>query len=672
MDIKYHVYRIMPSWHIDMDVDENEGIVGYLPYIGGWLSSDVQSGGEYELKEFEKLLASGTIPEEGDPWRGNAYELDFGQEYSTISSLFDDDDPNRLSVTLPTDMLMEILKIWIKVCREDKMYQEKRKEKVKALEKDGYCTIKENASRKHMKSESTLNASREQLWHLIDEYLAGKWSTFDFDTLFYLILNREPEIGYLPIWERDAFYEIEDVASRFSLSKEDHERMPNYFTNDKQVLAKAKEAKEKYEIDKIEKKRDFKYTVDYSKGDPYLKIAPNRNIKGCVDNIGNWLKSDCENSVRTQWQIEGILKREDADAEKCFGGNVYKATVRKDYATIVNIPGNVREKLKSCTLPTEMLMEILRVYTRICYEYRTPPKKESGLTKLEIIRKKNLTTNIIVTICCILAFCAGVYAILAIAMNAGVRTKPYIILLSIIVFIVIPRFYRRDYNTAYRQLFVKQGLEKVFEDVTYTPDKTISFNVIEKMDLLGHCGIFKPAAILEGNDAFTAKYNSHSFLCSAILASQRERYSKATYFKGKCFILDSKNTFDTNIHISTKKFSKTVSLITKIKNGYSKVKTENEMFDKKFKVYASDAEKARHIIDSNMMEIISELLQKINADFLVCFEDGKIYVAINNGHPFELKLTEKVDENYLANKVAKEVEDIKITIDVLKNYLPEV
>lgn len=41
MDIKYHVYRIMPSWHIDMDVDENEGIVGYLPYIGGWLSSDV-------------------------------------------------------------------------------------------------------------------------------------------------------------------------------------------------------------------------------------------------------------------------------------------------------------------------------------------------------------------------------------------------------------------------------------------------------------------------------------------------------------------------------------------------------------------------------------------------------------------------------------------------------
>ena len=100
-----------------------------------------------------------------------------------------------------------------------------------------------------------------------------------------------------------------------------------------------------------------------------IEIKPNKSITGYLPNISGWLSSDVQNLAgyllpKIKQILDGEIKEEN------FDGNAYEAIVSKEYTTISYIFEYCNPKMVPCTLPTEMLYEILKVWTKAYEEHR--------------------------------------------------------------------------------------------------------------------------------------------------------------------------------------------------------------------------------------------------------------------------------------------------------------
>ena len=102
---------------IHLKIEKNEHITGYVGNIAGWLEVDVQSSGRRYLSKIKKILKSST-PFNEEIFSGNAYEACIRRDYTTISYDFEEEWPEMVPCTLPTQTLCEILELWINVCDE--------------------------------------------------------------------------------------------------------------------------------------------------------------------------------------------------------------------------------------------------------------------------------------------------------------------------------------------------------------------------------------------------------------------------------------------------------------------------------------------------------------------------------------------------------------------------
>lgn len=110
--------------YMEFIVKPNEHITGFVPNISGWLESDVQGSGENYLPRIREIIFGSDYDEE--LFWGNAYKALVRKDTTTISYDFEDGNPEMVPCTLPTQMLYEILEVWIKVRKE---YREKTKKK---------------------------------------------------------------------------------------------------------------------------------------------------------------------------------------------------------------------------------------------------------------------------------------------------------------------------------------------------------------------------------------------------------------------------------------------------------------------------------------------------------------------------------------------------------------
>ena len=115
MNLNYHFEFVGRSLRIF--IEPNPEIKGYIHNIRGWLSSDVQSCGKDYLPKVKKVL-EGEVNEE--VFWGNAYKVIVHKENTKISYDYEEDNPEMIPCTLPTQMLYEILEIWIKACDEER------------------------------------------------------------------------------------------------------------------------------------------------------------------------------------------------------------------------------------------------------------------------------------------------------------------------------------------------------------------------------------------------------------------------------------------------------------------------------------------------------------------------------------------------------------------------
>ncbi len=121
----------------------------------------------------------------------------------------------------------------------------------------------------------------------------------------------------------------------------------------------------------------FEYRIGEFAGNLELEIKPNERITGFLRNIDGWLVCDVQCFGEDYLtKIRTILNSEDPNSEELFWGNAYKAHVRKDFTTISYDFEYCNPKMVPCTLPTEMLCEILEIWIKAKAEHNAKVEAE--------------------------------------------------------------------------------------------------------------------------------------------------------------------------------------------------------------------------------------------------------------------------------------------------------
>ncbi len=86
---------------------------------------------------------------------------------------------------------------------------------------------------------------KRRLYQLIDMLLAGQITASIFCDEFYYSYDLEIDYDMLSSLEYSAFSELEQVSSRFSEFKDDHEKYPGVYSDEEELKQKAIETIQK-------------------------------------------------------------------------------------------------------------------------------------------------------------------------------------------------------------------------------------------------------------------------------------------------------------------------------------------------------------------------------------------------------------------------------------------
>lgn len=190
------------------------------------------------------------------------------------------------------------------------------------------------------------------------------------------------------------------------------------------------------------------------------------------------------------------------------------------------------------------------------------------------------------------------------------------------------------------------------EDALYNATQGISLNKILQ------AGIYQYPDRYHLEDYISAKYNDVSYeMCDARFQEEHiHRDSKGnttvsyeTYFSGRVIIVDFKRNLDFCLKIIE---GRPKGLIRK---GLEDVETEVIDFNKKYKTYVSDKEKAYYILTPVFIRKLLEIEKKFRGTIQFCINHDYFYCFINNNvDSLEFNMSKKFD--------AEQIEIIKSQI----------
>lgn len=187
---------------------------------------------------------------------------------------------------------------------------------------------------------------------------------------------------------------------------------------------------------------------------------------------------------------------------------------------------------------------------------------------------------------------------------------------------------------------ITQVLSERFEEVKYDPLFYINQNTIDQT------GLVKRADRFSGEDYMSGRYGSIYFEASDITMRERveHRDSKGNttvsypiYFKGRWYIF---------------KFEKALEGVLKITEGHpqnasglTKIETESMVFNKKFKLYASDQQFAFYHLKPVMMEKLLELEKLHKGRIYFYYAGNELHIGVNDSHDYlEIPFSKEINE----------------------------
>ena len=290
----------------------------------------------------------------------------------------------------------------------------------------------------------------------------------------------------------------------------------------------------------------------------------------------------------------------------------------------------------------------------------------------EVIIKNNKVCNIVG----ILLFLLGSSLSITIFIQSGIDIflALFIIFFEVVLLIVIIVIIKSIVNgknikifyKEFKNIFVKNSLQKYFENVSYDYNNGFSEDYIQNI------GMIDTGDRFNSNDYISGIYKNIKFEQSDIhIEEKHEEVDKdgnkqeiwKTIFLGRIMAFDFNKNFKANMQVVSSHFY--ANILTR-KSNYVKVSMEDSEFNKMFRVITQNEHDTFYILTPHFMEKIKDITKKLNCDIMFCFVDNRLYVAINNYEDsFEWNVFRKINENEIESIITKDIKLITDFVDEL-------
>jgi hypothetical protein len=214
-------------------------------------------------------------------------------------------------------------------------------------------------------------------------------------------------------------------------------------------------------------------------------------------------------------------------------------------------------------------------------------------------------------------------------------------------------------------------LSEVFNEYEYKAKESFSNELLRESGLGGNWDY------ASGSHLVIAKYKGYAVKFSNVTLSEEVEHtndegnlssSSKTKFKGPWLVIEFERNFPAKLRLRENFERKGISkkiFGERILNK-SDIETENEEFNKRFRIQTEDPNSAYSILTSHFMECIikTDDTAKTGTDF--CFFENRVHIACNTGkYLFELKKKESHNLDVIRTKIRAELAYITSIADVL-------
>lgn len=238
----------------------------------------------------------------------------------------------------------------------------------------------------------------------------------------------------------------------------------------------------------------------------------------------------------------------------------------------------------------------------------------------------------------------------------------FIVILLLVVFFCIyllPVLLKKNrkykaYSKAYKDAYVKPLLEETFGEGSYTGEEKISIKEITEFSML------KKAKSAVANDCVSGRYKDIPFLRYDLSL----RYDKKSA-SANCVLIASeiKTHLKDELQIIHEQFR--IGDDYEMPEGYCKVVTGKESFDKRFNIYTKNQKEGEKFAKDLPRKEIEKLAHK--TPIAIFFDKKKVYLVIKRDKDvMEAPVYRPVREERCLKEAGEEAEIIRSWIDILK------
>ena len=182
-------------------------------------------------------------------------------------------------------------------------------------------------------------------------------------------------------------------------------------------------------------------------------------------------------------------------------------------------------------------------------------------------------------------------------------------------------FYKRaldDYNIKKRDIFVRDVLDDILQSADYRPEDVVSRNLIRCSNMVPMGKKFF------GSNLVSGCRNGFRYEHSDLVVAERDIDIATPVFSGAWTTVDFKKDFKTTLYVMDKNFPCSRYLGTR-------VLTDNEAFNKKFKIYSQNEDKMKGILTPWFMQRLMSITNEEPGEFLFGFVGPIFHLGINGG-----------------------------------------
>ena len=209
------------------------------------------------------------------------------------------------------------------------------------------------------------------------------------------------------------------------------------------------------------------------------------------------------------------------------------------------------------------------------------------------------------------------------------------------------------------------ALKDAFEQVEYHPGWGLPAS------LIGSAGMLfpEPYEVSKGSDSVKAVYKGMSIAFSDVELCKTEEHQKAdnewetrevTLYKGQWLVCDFQSKLTGDVHVSARKREKDFK-------GEKLIRTESEIFNKRFAVKADQEQEAFYILTPHRMENLLKIADRCSGSLYISFlRNGTIHIFVDSNENFFELGKGKADASELRNKFRSQIRWYTSMIETLQ------